>query len=257
MKYHVLNSLYENNEFREIDRDERAKKFYLLRSISKSKTLKNFCEEFELDADLDDILENEDITVERIVAYVKNSFKAKTQEEIKSIECELNKMQHFDWGGSAGNNLERSIVDNYIKKYWKYEDIEKALAGPIQRNVYGYTLNSWYNHWSSILIEEVFNANRNVLPTIDLVEKIDFFIKGIPFDLKVTYFPEKLLKEKMREPLISEFGSGNELTCYKNGKKFGDRDSHRLGEQGIDGLLISFIGRIGRRRDKIFYKQNT
>ena len=215
MTYTELNNLYKNNEFREIDKDENAKKFYRLRCISKSVTLKNFCKEFNLEKNLDSIFANDDITIDKIEKFIKKSFIAKTNEEIHKIESELNKMQNFDWGGSAGNNLEKNIVNNVIKKTLKYEDIEKALAGPIQRSVYGYTLNSWYNHWSSIMIEEIFNSNINVLPTVDLVEKIDFFIKGVPFDLKVTYFPEELMKQKIGPDLKNSYGSSNELICCK------------------------------------------
>lgn len=215
MNYNELNNLYKNNEFRKIDENKMAKKFYLLRSISKSATLKKFCEEFTVKKDLNLILQNENITTNEITAFIKKSFVAKTDEEIQKIESELNKMQNFDWGGSAGNNLEKNIVNNVIKKTLKYEDVEKALLGPIQRSVYGYTLNSWYNHWSSIMIEEIFNSNASILPTIDLVEKMDFFIKGVPFDLKVTYFPEELMKEKIAPYLKECFGSSSELTCYK------------------------------------------
>ena len=38
----------------------------------------------------------------------------------------------------------------------KYDEIEKAISGAIQRSVYGYTMNSWYNYWSTILREEIF-----------------------------------------------------------------------------------------------------
>lgn len=215
MNYTELNNLYKNNEFRKIDKDKNAEKFYLLRSLSKSKTLKRFCDTFNLEKDLNNILQNDEITINKIVAFIKKSFVAKKDDEIQKIEAELNKMQNFDWGGSAGNNLEKNIVNNVVKKTLKYEDVEKALAGPIQRSVYGYTLNSWYNHWSSILIEEIFNSNINILPTIDLVEKIDFFINGTPFDLKVTYFPEELMKQKISSDLKTNFGSASELTCYK------------------------------------------
>lgn len=265
MTYTELNNLYKNNEFRKIDEDKNAKKFYLLRSISKSTTLKNFCEKFNLDKNLDDILKNNEITVEDLILFIKNSFVAKTDEEIKKIEAELNKMQNFDWGGSAGNNLEKNIVNNVIKKTLKYEDIEKALAGPIQRSVYGYTLNSWYNHWSSIMIEEIFNSNINILPTIDLVEKIDFFIKGVPFDLKVTYFPEELMKDKVRDDLKSNFGSSSELTCYKKIARElniaipSDLENralsiclHNLIKESVDPKAKNFINKINELKNKVF-----
>lgn len=74
----------------------------------------------------------------------------------------------------------------------------------------GYTLNSWYNHWSSILIEDIFKQHKKVLPTVGLIKKIDFFIERIPFDLKVTYFPEEFMKEKLKEKNF-----GIELTRVK------------------------------------------
>lgn len=215
MKYNELIGLYKNNEFRKIDNEPNSKKFYLLRSISKKKTLKKFCEKYSLEENLDDILSNQSITSEMIVKFIKNEFIPKSNTEIINIETELNKMQNFDWGGSMGNNLEKNIVNNFIKKILKYEEIEEAIAGSIQKSVYGYTLNSWYNHWSTIMIEEIFNANEKILPTIDLVEKIDFFIDDVPFDLKVTYFPEELMKEKIGDKLLEKYGSKSELTCTK------------------------------------------
>lgn len=215
MKYNELLDLYKNNEFRLIDKEANSRKFYFLRCISKKKTLKKFCTQNNLEENLDDILENDKITVELLSNFIKKEFSPKSAEEIKEIETELNKMQNFDWGGSMGNNLEKNIVNNYIKKMHNHEEIDKAVNGAIQKSVYGYTLNSWYNHWSTILIEEIFNSNEKILPTIDLVEKIDFFIDDIPFDLKVTYFPEELMKAKIADKLLDRYGSKSELTCTK------------------------------------------
>lgn len=192
-----------------------ATKFYMLRSISKSKTLSAFCKKFSLDTDLNQILQNENITVQHIKEFIKETFSPKSTNEIKDIERELNKLQNFDWGGSAGNNLEKNIVNNYIKKMMKYEEIEEALQGNILKSVYGYTMNSWYNHWSTIMIEDIFKNSHKVLPTVDLIEKIDFFIDDIPYDLKVTYFPEELMKEKISTRLFEMYNSKSELTCLK------------------------------------------
>ena len=222
MNYNELIKLYKNNEFRKIDEQSNATKFYMLRSISKSKTLNAFCEKFSLDTDLNQILHNEDITVQHIKEFIKETFNPKTIDEIKDIERELNKLQNFDWGGSAGNNLEKNIVNNYIKKMVKYEELEEALQGNILRSVYGYTMNSWYNHWSTIMIEDIFKNSPKVLPTVDLIEKIDFFIDDIPYDLKVTYFPEELMKEKISTRLLEMYDSKSELTCLKRFAKKAD-----------------------------------
>lgn len=215
MNYTELMTLFKNNEFREIDRHPEAKKFYLLRSLSKKPTLRKLCAQLSLPEDLDSILADPKVTEQKLIGFIKSEFKPKTDEEISQIEAELNKMQSFDWGGSAGNSLEKNIVNNVIKKTLKYNGIETALEGQIQRSVCGYTLSSWYNHWSSIMIEEIFNANDKILPTIDLVTKIDFYISGIPFDLKVTYFPEELMEKEIADKLNNLFGSKYELTCCK------------------------------------------
>lgn len=215
MSYDDFMLLYKCNDFRAIDNDEKHNKFYLLRSISKKNTLKKFCNENEKECDLNKLLNDESITENIIVNFICKEFKKKSDEEIIAIEIELNKMQNFDWGGSMRNNLERNIVNNFIKKIMQFDEIEKAIAGDIQRSVYGYTLNSWYNHWSTILIEDIFNNNERVLPTVDLVEKIDFFIDNIPYDLKVTYFPDELMKSSIEERLNEKYGSKNELTCAK------------------------------------------
>ncbi|NJN78261.1 MAG: hypothetical protein HC803_07965 [Saprospiraceae bacterium] len=106
----------------------------------------------------------------------------------------MNRLQHFDWGGSFGNSLEKNIVNNYVKKIQSYQVINDEIEGSLLNSLRGYTLNSWYNHWTSIIIEDLFKDHETVLPTVGLVKKIDFFINDIPFDLKVTYFPEQLLK---------------------------------------------------------------
>ena len=85
MNYTELNNLYKNNEFRQIDKDEKSEKFYLLRSISKSATLKKFCEKFSLEKNLDNNLQNEQITIDKIKNYIRESFVAKTDTEIRQM----------------------------------------------------------------------------------------------------------------------------------------------------------------------------
>lgn len=68
-------------------------------------------------------------------------------------------------------------------------------------------MNSWYNHWTSILIENEFEKHKIVTPTVGQIKSVDFFINGYPFDLKVTYLPSgyinKLTKEKGLKPELS------------------------------------------------------
>lgn len=264
MKYDELINLYKANEFKKIDNEPNCKKFYLLRSISKAKTLQKFCNKYHLEKNLNKILDNIEISEEKIAAFIREEFKPKTDKEILQIEAELNKMQNFDWGGSKGNSVEKNIVNNYVKRLMKYNDIVDAIAGNIQQSVYGYTLNSWYNHWSSIMIEEIFNKNKRVLPTVDLIKNIDFFIDFVPFDLKVTYFPKELMKEKIGETLYNKYGSKYELTCLKNAAKKCNiaiptglsNDAlticlYKLLDESVDAAAKSFIKNINKMKANV------
>jgi hypothetical protein len=84
----------------------------------------------------------------------------------------------------------------------------------INSTVRGYVLNSWYNYWSSILIENIFKLHKSVLPTAGKIKSVDFFIDNIPFDLKVTYLPAEYIKLKRKEK-----GLPVELTFLKQKAK--------------------------------------
>lgn len=111
---------------------------------------------------------------------------------------QLYRVQEFNWGGLHQNSLEKTIVDNYVKRIINYETLCGCIENELLTSLRGYVLCSWYNHWTSIIIEDIFKAHPNVLPAVGLVKKIDFFVRDTPFDLKVTYLPEGYLKEKRR-----------------------------------------------------------
>jgi len=110
----------------------------------------------------------------------------------------LYRLQVFDWGGLHQNSLEKTIVDNYVKKIRSYDLLCDKIDNELHDSMRGYVLNSWYNHWTSIIIEDIFRDHPAVLPAVGQVKKIDFFIHDVPFDLKVTYLPEGFIQEKRR-----------------------------------------------------------
>ena len=112
---------------------------------------------------------------------------------------ELYKLREFNWGGDYKNALDKFLVDRYIKVYQDFDILFSKFEGEINRAVQGYVLCSWYNHWSSILIEHIFKTHPIVLPTVGQIKKVDFFINDIPFDLKVTYLPANFIETKRKE----------------------------------------------------------
>lgn len=191
-----------------------------LRSMSRRVTMEEFCEMHSINIEkigareyFQHVFNLETVTDKQINDFINLKYKEERASRIDNQDYlvdQLTRLQYFDWGGSFGNSLEKNIVNNYIKKIQSYDDINDEIEGNLLTSLRGYTLNSWYNHWTSILIEDLFKDQATVLPTIGLVKKIDFFINDIPFDLKVTYFPEQLLADKLKT-----IGYGNELTMLK------------------------------------------
>lgn len=116
------------------------------------------------------------------------------------LVSELYKLKNFDWGGDYQNSLDKYLVSRYVKvQNPSYENLLSKFETEISVAVQGYVLNSWYNHWSSILIEHIFKSHSEVLPTVGQIKSVDFFINDVPFDLKVTYLPAEYIKTKRRE----------------------------------------------------------
>lgn len=119
--------------------------------------------------------------------------------DLENLVSELYKLRYFDWGGDYKNALDKFLVDRYIKVYRTFDEIHSKLDTEISLAVQGYVLCSWYNHWSSILIEHIFKTHPIILPTVGQIKKVDFFVNNIPFDLKVTYLPANFIESKRKE----------------------------------------------------------
>ncbi len=215
-----LHRSFRENDFPQIENDNRGIRYLKLRSMSRKATMEEFCSIYSINIEnlssneyLPHIFEIAQITDEKINEFINLKFQTESAVRFDNLDYlvdQLNRLQYFDWGGSFGNSLEKNIVNNYVKKIQSYDQINEEIEGNLLNSLRGYTLNSWYNHWTSIIIEDLFKEHQRVLPTIGLVKKIDFFIDNVPFDLKVTYFPEQLLADKLKEN-----GYGNELTKLK------------------------------------------
>ena len=116
----------------------------------------------------------------------------------EKLVSELYKLQSFEWGGDYQNSLDKYLVSHYVKAIQSFDELTAKFDKEIKHAVQGYILNSWYNHWSSILIEHIFKSHKIVLPTVGQIKSVDFFVNQIPFDLKVTYFPAEFLKAQRK-----------------------------------------------------------
>lgn len=208
-KFKQLDKLFRDNDFENLQKDEYGNRFLKLRSMSRKPELEEFCRVNKIK--ISDIkpknyfsylFKLESVSVEKVNEFISNKYLDERSERRLNEDYlidQLSRLSYFDWGGSFGNSLEKNIVDNYVKKIQSFQKINEEIEGSLLISLKGYTLNSWYNHWTSILIEDIFKDHPETLPTIGLVKKIDFFLKDIPFDLKVTYFPQELMTQKLRD----------------------------------------------------------
>ena len=210
---------FKSDHVRELSLSDEGMKFLKLRSLSRKYQMEYLIEKAGLDFGntksrewLKQLYES-DLTEQIIEDAIRELYEL-AREERRAAEDglvnELYKIQSFEWGGLHQNSLEKTIVDNYVKKIRSYDSLSIAIENDLHNSMRAYVLASWYNHWTSIIIEDIFKDHRNVVPAIGLIKKIDFFVKNKPFDLKVTYLPEGYIKAQRKE-----FGLRPELTLMK------------------------------------------
>lgn len=131
---------------------------------------------------------------ERVIdEFIKEKYAAKIQERRaiisdQDLKRELLKVQTFSWGVVQGQ-LDQKIQTEYVRRIVRYEDLLSAVQAILHNDVTNYVICTWFNHWTTVLIEEHIATHRRVTPTIKNIKGIDIFFDGQPFDLKVTYLP--------------------------------------------------------------------
>ncbi len=220
--FNYWKKLHENDDLEEFSSNEQGFLWLKVKSIVRKKLISEFIAEnnirlketsldkqfFELYSVLvKDPAKSHKLLNEYIEMKNKNGL---DKLDTKGLVSELYKLKAFDWGGDYQNSLDKYLVSRYIKVLQSYDKLISKFETEISTAVQGYVLNSWYNHWSSILIEHIFKSHEAVLPTVGQIKHVDFFIRNVPFDLKVTYLPAEYIKAKRKE-----LGFPVELTYLK------------------------------------------
>lgn len=213
-------NLYETDHLEEFNFNLSALLWLKIKSITRKEILQNFLnlnnlslKEKRLNQQFEELYDLLSSDLESNHQKINNFIRVENQSQetildTEKLVSELYKMRYFDWGGDYKNQLDKFLVDRYIKVYQNYDDLLSKFDTDINRAVQGYVLCSWYNHWSSLLIEHIFKSHSAVLPTVEQIKKVDFFVNEVPFDLKVTYLPanfiEKQRKLKGLKPELTE-----------------------------------------------------
>lgn len=215
--------LYESQKLEEFSSDNIGLLWLKIKSIVRKELIAEFTEKTTINlkatalgkqfVELYNLLsENPKISHQVLDNFIKEKNKKQLLSlDTKQLVSELYKLKNFDWGGDYQNSLDKYLVSRYVKVHKSYDTLISKFETEINIAVQGYVLNSWYNHWSSILIEHIFKSHPFVLPTVGQIKNVDFFINNIPFDLKVTYLPAEYIKYKRKEK-----GLPVELTFLKS-----------------------------------------
>ncbi|MBA2123866.1 hypothetical protein B9J78_02855 [bacterium Unc6] len=130
-----------------------------------------------------------------IQRFIKQKYNERIQERREVIsdedlKKELLKVQTFSWGVVQGQ-LDQKIQAEYVRRIVRYEDLLNNVRAKLHEDVTKYVICTWFNHWTTVLIEEHISTHKRVIPTIKNIKGIDIFFDGQPFDLKVTYLPRE------------------------------------------------------------------
>ncbi|TAL58689.1 MAG: hypothetical protein EPN88_18165 [Bacteroidetes bacterium] len=137
------------------------------------------------------------ILTTQINDYIKQLYSQIRSQEIKLsgashelIVKELHKVDSHIWGMVQGA-VDAHIQANYVRKYYKFDDILMAIKRSLYSTIESYTLCTWYNHWSTVFLEDLISLNANVVPIIKKVKGVDFIWNEQPVDMKVTNLPKE------------------------------------------------------------------
>lgn len=136
------------------------------------------------------------------------------------LKKELAKLTNLNWGTVQGQ-LDNLIQVQYVRKFVHYHELIKAIKDKLRAQIQSYVLATWYNHWTTVLIEDHISQHKKVIPTLKNNFGVDIFFDGQPFDLKVTYLPkgyDKGVKHAIKNP------QDLAVWMYENqgGQRFGD-----------------------------------
>lgn len=206
--FRELNAAYNNNDFGTILNHQFGNYFLKLRSLSRAEILRQLAQRQNIDIQnlpgrqLFEYLFCQNIPEQSINEYIEEIYQQERNERIENednLYTQLFRLTVFNWGGFYQNAVEQTIVNNYVKKVQDYNQLVNSVDNDLAPRLRNYVLCSWYNHWTSILIEDMFKDHQDILPAVGLVKKVDFFWNDFPFDLKVTYFPDGFMKLKRHQ----------------------------------------------------------
>ena len=226
-RYDKWKKLYQDQKFLDFNTDE-ALLWLKVKAISKKTPMTKFLENNDIklestsikdqNIELFTILEgNPKRSLELLDAYLcdaNNEWYRQMGVNEEQLKEDLYKINTYEWGGDQNNSLDKHLISRFVKVISKYDELQDKQM-EIQANAWNYVRTSWYNNWTSFLIESIFKHHPKVISAVGEIKSVDFFIDDTPLDLKVTRFPDNYMDEKLKVKL----GGKKELTWLKQKAK--------------------------------------
>lgn len=225
-----------------------------VRAVCRSKQIKQFVSQnhitlakikiAEQNVELFEKLERLPHAMQLLDRYLKNRshdwYNAMGVDEEKLKE-DLYKVRHYAWGGNQSNSLDKHLVSRYVKVISSYDELLDRQA-EIAGNAWNYVQASWYNNWTSYLIESLFKRHERVIPAAGEIKSVDFFIAGYPIDLKVTFFPKQYMDGEMK----NKWGKKELAWLKQKAKEAGIKTDNTLEESLQIYILSEKLAETGR-----------
>lgn len=225
-----------------------------VRAICRGRQLKEFLEENNLvlnstkvsdkNRELFDILINcadASIILDNFLQCMNHEWYNEMGINIEQLKEDLYKVQYYSWGGDQNNSLDKYFISRYVKIISKFSELQNRQA-EIGANAWNYVQNSWYNNWTSFIIESLFKQNPRVISAVGEIKSVDFFIDEYPIDLKVTFFPNKFMEQKFKSIL----GTSENTWLKKKCKPLGISCDTKASESQQIYTLTEKLKEIGR-----------
>lgn len=145
------------------------------------------------------------VTHDKIDTFIKIKYQSQVKERQKlisdeSLIKEVQKVNDFNWGVVQGQ-LDQKIQTEYVRKFFHYEDLISGVKNKLHDDITSYVIATWYNHWTTVLIEDYISMHPKIVPTLKNNFGVDIFFDGQPFDLKTTYLPRGYsINEAIKNP---------------------------------------------------------
>ena len=146
-----------------------------------------------------------DIPQDKIDEFIKRKYRKLIEERQSLIsdddlKRELLKVKDFRWGVVQGQ-LDQKIQTEYVRRFVRYEELLQGVKSKLHDDITHYVIATWYNHWTTVLIEDHISQHPRVIPTLKNNFGVDIFFDNQPFDLKITYLPKDFtLEQILKDP---------------------------------------------------------